>query len=174
MALLRPARVGAGGGAGGGDCPGRQAALDAGARRGVLQLQGPGAFDPAGITGEVTIEVASDATRKGDHGCGSFSFGGRFDDSYRTEGIALGDLDGDGFVGLNTLDLVRNNWNLNVPPAEPAADRSGDGFVGLDDLDEVLNNWNTGTPPAGSAVPEPATVALLGLGGAALFGRRRK
>ena len=70
-----------------------------------------------------------------------------------------GDLDGDGFVGLNDLDLILNNWNQAVPPGNPLADPTGDGFVGLDDLDLVLNNWNTGTPPA-AAVPEPASLAV--------------
>jgi len=78
-----------------------------------------------------------------------------------------GDLDGDGFVGLSDLDIILNNWNMTVPPADPRADRNGDDFVGLDDLDVVLLNWNAGTPPA-QAVPEPATATglalLLGLG----------
>jgi hypothetical protein len=72
-----------------------------------------------------------------------------------------GDLNGDGFVGIEDLNLVLGNWNQNVPPADPLADPSGDNFVGIDDLNEVLGNWNAGTPPAGasSAVPEPGTLA---------------
>ncbi len=82
-----------------------------------------------------------------------------------------GDLNGDGFVGLDDLDIVLGAWNQTVPPADAAADPSGDGYVGLDDLDIVLNNWNNGTPPA-SVVPEPATLALLGLGTFAMLRRR--
>ncbi len=82
-----------------------------------------------------------------------------------------GDLNGDGFVGLDDLDIILSAWNQNVPPANSAADPSGDGFVGLDDLDIVLNHWNEGTPPA-SVVPEPGTLALLGLMGAAGLRRR--
>ncbi len=74
-----------------------------------------------------------------------------------------GDVTGDGFVGLADLDLILNNWNLAVPPGDPAAELTGDNFVGLDDLDIVLNNWNAGTPPAtASVVPEPVGAMLLG------------
>jgi formylglycine-generating enzyme required for sulfatase activity len=86
----------------------------------------------------------------------------------------IGDLDGDGFVGITDLNLVLGNWNQNVPPANPLADPSGDGFIGIDDLNAVLGNWNAGTPPpASSPVPEPASVALLTVG-APLLLRRRK
>lgn len=85
-----------------------------------------------------------------------------------------GDLDGDGFVGISDLNLVLANWNLAVPPGDPLADPSGDNFVGIDDLNEVLGNWNAGTPPApGTAVPEPATLGLITLGGLALARRQR-
>jgi endonuclease I len=87
-------------------------------------------------------------------------------------GALTGDLDGDGFVGINDLNIVLSNWNQNVPPANPQADPSGDGFVGIDDLNEVLGNWNAGTPPGSAAVPEPGTIALLGLGTVAMLRRR--
>ncbi len=75
----------------------------------------------------------------------------------------VGDLDGDGFVGLNDLDIVLSSWNQSVP-ANDIADPSGDGFVGLDDLDIVLGNWNAGRPSSENNVPEPATsCGMLGL-----------
>jgi PEP-CTERM motif-containing protein len=86
-----------------------------------------------------------------------------------------GDLNGDGFVGVDDLNIVLINWNLNVTPGDLlAGDPTGEGFVGVDDLNVVLVNWNNGTPPAsGAAIPEPTTLTLLGLGALAISHRRR-
>ena len=85
-----------------------------------------------------------------------------------------GDLDGDGFVGIADLNIVLGNWNQNVSAGDPlVGDPSGDGFVGIEDLNQVLGNWNAGTPPAdGVTVPEPATLAMLGLAAAGLLRTR--
>ena len=84
-----------------------------------------------------------------------------------------GDLDGDGFVGLEDIEIILNNWNQNVPPADTQADPSGDGYVGLDDLDIVINNWNNGHPPnTNTFIPEPLSVVILGTGVMGLFFRR--
>ena len=78
-----------------------------------------------------------------------------------------GDLDGDGFVGVDDLNLVLIHWNQNVTPGlHRLGDISGDGFVGVDDLNEVLIHWNTGTPPNGTAnaaIPEPVSVVFWGV-----------
>ncbi len=89
-----------------------------------------------------------------------------------TEGIFLasvsipGDLNSDGYVGLDDLDIVLDHWNQDVAYGDAlAGDYSGDGFVGLDDLDAVLNNWNSGTPPVADVIPEPGVglVMLVGI-----------
>ncbi len=90
-----------------------------------------------------------------------------------------GDLDGDGFVGINDLNIVLANWNQNVPPANPLADPSGDGFVGIDDLNEVLGNWNAGTPPAAesqavTSTSVTTTEADTAGGSAANLGRQQR
>lgn len=77
-----------------------------------------------------------------------------------------GDLNGDGFVGIEDLNIVLGSWNLTVPPADQAADPSGDNFVGIEDLNEVLGYWNTGTLPPGQSqavIPEPGTAIGLSL-----------
>ncbi len=88
-----------------------------------------------------------------------------------------GDLNGDGFVGIADLNIVLADWNNGDPPNDPIvnplADPSGDGFVGITDLNVVLGNWNAGVPPGPAVVPEPTTLALLGLGGVAMLRRRR-
>jgi len=85
-----------------------------------------------------------------------------------------GDLNGDGFVGIDDLNLVLNRWNQNVSiPVPLAGDPSGDGFVGIDDLNVVLSTWNQGTPPlTGTTIPEPTSAGLL-LAGCTVLLRRR-
>lgn len=82
----------------------------------------------------------------------------------------IGDLNGDGFVGIDDLNLVLGAWNQGVPPGNALADPSGDGFVGIADLNVVLGNWNAGVPPVPPGdglvnVPEPGTLWLVGAGG---------
>ncbi|GAB4109136.1 MAG: hypothetical protein Kow00105_17540 [Phycisphaeraceae bacterium] len=87
-----------------------------------------------------------------------------------------GDLDRDGFVGIQDLNLVLGRWNDNVSTGDTfQGEATGDGFVGIEDLNVVLGNWNASeTPPVGLAVPEPATAGvLLILSSSMAYGRRR-
>lgn len=73
-----------------------------------------------------------------------------------------GDLNGDGFVGGDDLDIVRSFWGQTVTLGDLlSGDPSKDGFVGGDDLDIVRANWGQGTPPTPTSVPEPSTILVL-------------
>ncbi len=95
-----------------------------------------------------------------------------------TGDVYNGDANLDGFVGLDDLDAVLNNWNLDGSVEGRTigyneGDLDGDNFVGLDDMDIVLNNWGAGTPPAAStSIPEPATLGLLSFAAALGLTRR--
>ncbi len=63
------------------------------------------------------------------------------------------------------LDVTFDNLSLGGPGgAALLGDIDGDGFVGISDLNIILGEWNQGTPPS-LAIPEPATLTLLGIGG---------
>ena len=74
-----------------------------------------------------------------------------------------GDLNGDGFVGVDDLNTVLVNWNQVVAPGDAqSGDATGEGYVGVDDLNIVLINWNNGTPPTDRGViPEPTVFTML-------------
>jgi hypothetical protein len=88
-----------------------------------------------------------------------------------------GDLNGDGFVGVDDLNTVLVNWNQNVAPGDQlSGDLTGEGFVGVDDLNIVLVNWNAGTPPTSgdqTVIPEPGTLLVLAVSASCLICRRR-
>jgi hypothetical protein len=88
-----------------------------------------------------------------------------------------GDTNGDGLVNLQDLLNVKNFLGTGTGTPPVANDTNGDGFVNLQDLLNVKNNLGTGNGSGGggaSAVPEPASFALMGLAGLALLASRAK
>jgi len=86
-----------------------------------------------------------------------------------------GDLNGDGFVGVDDLNILLANWNQNVTPGDLlSGDATGEGFVGVDDLNILLINWNVGTPPPAEArvIPEPTAGMILAISSLYLIRRR--
>jgi len=88
----------------------------------------------------------------------------------------LGDLNSDGFVGIDDMNIILAHWNQTVTEGYLfSGDPTGDGFVGIDDLNIVLANWNTGTPPppgSPAVIPEPMTAVMFSVMGACLLRRR--
>ncbi len=85
-------------------------------------------------------------------------------------GVVTGDYDSSGQVEQGDLDIVLQNWGTGTFTGDESALVGGgpfDGTVDQNELDGVLQNWGSTSAPdfAGSTVPEPATLALLGVGG---------
>ena len=91
-----------------------------------------------------------------------------------------GDLNADGYVGLDDLAPVLSHWNQTVAVGDlSVGDISADGYIGLDDLQVLLDHWNTGTLPTqgdvavgGAVIPEPGAGVLLGVGVLGVLRRR--
>ncbi|MEM6749993.1 MAG: dockerin type I domain-containing protein [Planctomycetota bacterium] len=83
-----------------------------------------------------------------------------------------GDANGDGVVDLLDFDVLAQNFGSNTGNGAADGDFNGDGTVDLLDFDILAQNFGATSP---AAVPEPASLGLLGLGAAALVrGRRRR
>jgi mannose/cellobiose epimerase-like protein (N-acyl-D-glucosamine 2-epimerase family) len=86
-----------------------------------------------------------------------------FSELARLAALIAGDLNCDGFVGIEDLNLILCKWNQTVSAGDlMSGDPTCDGFVGIGDLNLVLGNWNTGIVPP-TDVPEPGTACLLGM-----------
>ena len=76
----------------------------------------------------------------------------------------LGDLNLDGFVGQDDLNIILGLWGQHVP-VPTVGDINTDGFVGQDDLNTVLSEWGQGTLPTFASRTDfqsvPETSSLL-------------
>ncbi len=84
----------------------------------------------------------------------------------------IGDVNKDGFVGIDDLNAVLSNFGHDVTPML-GPDANWDGFVGIDDLNAVLGDWNAASPSTTTVIPEPAVITVLIASGAAMLTRRR-
>jgi hypothetical protein len=85
-----------------------------------------------------------------------------------------GDADGDGDVDADDANVIAANYGQSVGVQGPAAgDHNGDGTVDLDDWAYVALNYGAVPADGVTALPEPASLAVFGLGAMAALRRRR-
>ena len=150
----------------------------------------------AAANGQVVV-VSDNAVRLSTFGASASNFGtgiGNVDaNSILITEAVPGDANLDGVVDIKDLQALANHWQ------QPATDWSqadfdGNGIVALQDLQAIANHWQNGVGAPGqgsgesfsealallpqlggtSSVPEPMSLAVLGLGTVSLMMRRRR
>ncbi|MEM6750594.1 MAG: FG-GAP-like repeat-containing protein, partial [Planctomycetota bacterium] len=94
--------------------------------------------------------------------------------------VLPGDANGDGVVDLLDFDILAQNFGapgngLGTPNGSADGDFNGDGVIDLLDFDILAQNFGASSPANTSgAIPEPMSLALLGLAAPACLLRRRR
>jgi hypothetical protein len=115
---------------------------------GGVQVDQASGSNPGGIHAQLNWTATASGTMYASVTSNIGSLGDYLVSIAESSGLLTGDLDGNGFVGVDDLNIVLSNWNQNVTPGDLSlGDATGEGFVGVDDLNIVLGNWNAGTPP---------------------------
>jgi hypothetical protein len=109
-----------------------------------------------------------------DVGFGQANYDVEFNNLALTGGaVAIpGDTDGDGDVDANDIAVVSANYGQSVAGGPADGDHNADGIVNLSDYDIAAINFGVGGAESVSVIPEPTTLALLVLAGAAMIRRR--
>lgn len=90
-------------------------------------------------------------------------------------GLFAGDTDRNGVVNLSDLGTLAGNFGTTTGATWASGDTDGNGNVNLSDLGALSGNFGASSPaPAVVAIPEPASAALLALGGLAITGVARR
>jgi T5SS/PEP-CTERM-associated repeat protein len=95
-------------------------------------------------------------------------------DGVRAVAARPGDTNCDGTVNVGDLGILAGNWGQSPRTWAQGNFTTPDTIVDVGDLGVLAGNWGwTGTPAPGAPVPEPASLALIGMGTLALLRRRR-